>query len=103
MNIHDEAYEIGRSDGVRDISDHTRLRPGDDIVFRLSHRVSDEANVRFDLAGPPGRGGALPGLPLPPPHPSPPGGAPPPPPPPTPPPPPPPPPPLPLPTPPQKF
>src|SRR6266446_2161847 len=60
MNIHDEAHEIGRSGGVRNIADYTRLRPGDDIVFRLSHRVCDEANVRFDLAGPPGRGDTVP-------------------------------------------
>src|SRR5262249_55410693 len=55
MNIHDETHEIARSDGVRDIADYTRLRPSDDIVFRLSHRACDEAKVRFYLADPPGR------------------------------------------------
>src|SRR6266404_8881774 len=28
MNIHNEAHEIGQSGSVRDIADHTRLRPG---------------------------------------------------------------------------
>src|SRR6516162_2139550 len=62
MNIHDEAHEIGRSGGVRDITDHTRPRPGDNILFRLPHHVRDDADVRFDLAGSPGRGSTVPEL-----------------------------------------
>src|SRR6516164_1413720 len=60
VNAHDEAHKIGLSGGVRDIADHTRLRPGDDILFRLSYPVYNDADVRFDLAGPPGCSGTVP-------------------------------------------
>ena len=45
MDIHHQADEIAQRRGSRNVADHPRLRPGDDVVFSLPDRGDDDAHA----------------------------------------------------------
>jgi hypothetical protein len=59
MDIDHKTREIREGGGARDIADHPRLRPGDDILLRLPDREGDDAEIRCDLRAPRDRGGVV--------------------------------------------
>src|SRR5205823_5812725 len=59
MDLKNQAREIRQSGGARDIADHARLRPGNDVLFGLSDRERDDAHTRLYIESTPDCGGAV--------------------------------------------
>ena len=59
MDFKDQTREICQGGAARNIADHTRLCPGNDVLFRLSDRERDDAHARHDIESAPDRAGTV--------------------------------------------